>query len=149
MKCVKKIAMSEPLVDLAEKELVMSDICTILELDLYTVTIRDLTFANQYRLKMSRDDTVHAVVCWFDSYFSRLENPKILTTSIYSTPTHWQQTVFYLSTPIKMRKGEELTGSIGVTRSQTNFRDLDIKLSFHKTSGGKEESGYVQMYKLR
>jgi protein arginine N-methyltransferase 1 len=148
MSCIKDIALSEPLVDYVEKSLIMSKPCTFLELDLYKVKVADLNFSNKYELKVTKNDTVYALVCWFDAYFSRLDNPILLSTSPYGKSTHWKQTTFYLDKVIKARKGEVLKGSIAVKKSEKYFRNLDIKISFHYDDK-KEKVDYYQLYKLR
>jgi len=148
MSCIKDVALSEPLVDYVEKPLIMSKPCTFLELDLYKVKVADLNFSHKYQLEITRSDTIYALVCWFDVYFSHLDNPVILSTSPYGRPTHWKQTTFYLNKMIKAKKGEVLKGSIAVKKSEKYFRNLDIKISFHYDDK-KEKVDYYQLYKLR
>lgn len=50
----------------------------------------DVEFTAEYNLKMNFDETVHGVVAWWDSDFSRLQNPVTLSTSPYSKSTHWK-----------------------------------------------------------
>ena len=44
-----------------------------------------------------------------------------------------------------MRKGDTITGSIANRKSLTNFRELDIKISYHLN--GAQKSDLVNMYK--
>jgi len=46
-----------------------------------------------------------------------------------------------------VRKGDTITGSIANRKSLTNFRELDIKISYHLN--GAQKSDLVNMYKLR
>lgn len=48
-----------------------------------------------------------------------------------------------------MNVGDVLEGSIAVRQSKENFRELDIKISYHMefSAGGKED--FINMYKLR
>ena len=49
-----------------------------------------------------------------------------------------------------MQEGEELYGSIAVRKGTTNFRDLDIKLSFHHDPTGEmDTTNSIQLYKLK
>lgn len=80
---------------------------------------------------MNYSDNVHAFVVWFDTVFSDLKKPVTLSTSPYEKYTHWKQSVLYLDRPLRVKKGEELYGSIAVRQDRTNFRDLNIKMSFH------------------
>ncbi|MDR3546674.1 MAG: hypothetical protein P4M11_00100 [Candidatus Pacebacteria bacterium] len=148
MQCIRQAAMGEPVVDTVESRQVVSNECRVLDLDLYTATVEDLSFSHKYSVKMKKSQTVHALVGWFDATFGKLKEPIKLTTSPFFQPTHWKQTIFYLSEPINAGSGCELSGSIAVRRSKTNFRDLDIKLSYHYSD--KELTiANVQMYKLR
>ena len=148
MKCIKKVALSEPLVGLVERRHIISNTCTFLDLDLYKVKPAELDFANTYELQIIRTDTVHALVCWFDAYFSKLNNPVHLSTSPYSRSTHWQQTVLYLNDPISVVTGRKLFGTIAIRKSKVHFRDLDIKVSYHYLEPAPGVN-YTQMYKLR
>lgn len=148
MECIKKIALSEPMVDNVSKRLINSSTYTFLDIDLYKVQVKDLCFSNKYELNIIKDDTVYGIVCWFDAYFSKLKKQVLLSTSPYSRSTHWRQTIFYLNDPIVVKAGKKLTGSIAVRKSATHFRDLDIKISYHYTDA-EVPTNYVQMYKLR
>ena len=118
MSCVEDIAISEPMVDYVDKPLIISEPCLFYELDLYKATVKDLNFSHKYELKINRNDTIHAVVCWFDAYFSHLNNPVKLSTSPYGKQTHWKQVTFYLNHEIKAKQGQILNGSIAVKKSE-------------------------------
>jgi len=47
-----------------------------------------------------------------------------------------------------VEEGDILKGSIAVRKSRTNFRELDLKISYH-FDGYNEKKDFVQMYKLR
>eukprot|EP00826_Nyctotherus_ovalis_P034409 TRINITY_DN2867_c0_g1_i1.p1 TRINITY_DN2867_c0_g1~~TRINITY_DN2867_c0_g1_i1.p1 ORF type:complete len:227 (+),score=47.73 TRINITY_DN2867_c0_g1_i1:265-945(+) len=147
MRCIKEVALGEPLVDVVNSSLIVTDTCKFFEADLYTVKIEDLTFANKYKLKINRDDTVDALVCWFDAEFTRLKNPITLSTSVYSEPTHWKQTIFYLSTPASMLKDEVMEGSIAVKKSLVHPRSLDMVITY-RHEGKNSKISYKQLYRL-
>ena len=148
MECVKRMALGEPLVDMVEREQIITDTCTFFDLDLYTAKVSDLNFANKYSLKFEKTDTIHALTCWFDAYFSKLKNPVLLSTSPYSKTTHWRQVVFYLDKPISVKHGQTLSGTIAVKKSAIHFRDLDITTSYHYNDGISNVN-FKQMYKLK
>ena len=148
MGCIKKVALSEPLVDAVEPGQIISTSCKILDFDLYDVTTEDLAFAHTYSLHLTRTDTIHGLVGWFEARFTQMQEPIKLTTSPYCRLTHWKHTVFYLSQPIAAKRGGVLQGSIAVRKSTANFRDLDIKLSYHYLDTDSKID-YIQMYKLR
>ena len=108
----------------------------------------DVEFSNYYSLKSNYTDTVHALVSWFDCGFEDLTNPQILSTSPYSQYTHWKQSVFYLDKPIKVTKGDTVYGSIANRKDRKNFRELNIKISFHHENRQTSQH-HEQQYKFR
>ncbi len=148
MDCIRKVAMSEPLIDIVEPHQILSPDWKILDLDLYKVTTTQLEFAHKYSLKITKNETIHALVAWFDAHFTNLTEPVRLTTSPYCKPTHWKQTIFYLNEPINAKVGYELHGSMAVKKAVKNPRDLDVKISYHY-SDTELTIGFCQMYKLR
>jgi len=108
----------------------------------------DVEFTSKYELNMKFDETVHGVVAWWDADFSRLQNQVTLSTSPYSKSTHWKQTVFYLEQDIQAKRGDTIFGSIANRKSLKNFRELDIKISYH-INNDRIKKDSVSMYKLR
>eukprot|EP00824_Muranothrix_gubernata_P013633 TRINITY_DN2832_c0_g1_i1.p1 TRINITY_DN2832_c0_g1~~TRINITY_DN2832_c0_g1_i1.p1 ORF type:complete len:385 (-),score=59.09 TRINITY_DN2832_c0_g1_i1:72-1226(-) len=148
MSCIKQVALAEPLVDKVYSDLAITSVCTIAEFDLHTVKKEELDFSKTYCLTAKKTDNIHAICGWFDIFFNNLKNPVKFTTSPFTKDTHWKQTVFYLREPILLNEGECVKGSIAVRKSKTNFRDLDIKYSFHY-DGKNTSKHYLQMYKLK
>lgn len=109
------------------------------------ITKADLDFSNEYNLKITRDDKVHGLVAWFDVEFKNMKYPSFISTSPHKKPTHWKQVVFYTDKDFYVRKGDELYGSIAIRKSQTNFRDLDVKISYKK---GRDVD-FVNLYKFK
>ena len=66
----------------------------------------------------------------------------------YSKNTHWKQVIFYTEKDVYVEKGEVVKGSIAVRKNKTNFRELDIKISFH-LDGQNGKSDNYQLFKLR
>ena len=91
----------------------------------------DANFSVPYSLKFNMTDKVHALMAWFDTDFADLENPVTLSTSPFCQSTHWKQTVFYLDHELDVRKGDVLQGSFCTRQGKVNFRELDIKVSYH------------------
>ncbi len=147
MHCLKDVSMGEPLVDVVSKNLVISNTCTFFEADLYRVKIGELDFANKYELQFIKTDTMDGMVCWFDAHFSQLKNPITLSTSVFNKSTHWKQTLFYLQTPIHVKQGEMLRGTIAVKKSKVHFRNLDVSITFHYEDK-ESKVNYKQLYRL-
>eukprot|EP00831_Metopus_contortus_P027112 TRINITY_DN22898_c0_g1_i2.p1 TRINITY_DN22898_c0_g1~~TRINITY_DN22898_c0_g1_i2.p1 ORF type:complete len:129 (+),score=20.27 TRINITY_DN22898_c0_g1_i2:120-506(+) len=90
---------------------------------------------------------MYALVTWFDVLFSRLNSPIKFTTSPYSGSTHWKQTVFYLPEVIRANEEGTFEGVISVSRSCSNPRYLDIKITY-KYSDYQYTLANSQMFKL-
>ena len=106
--------MKEPLVDVVNSDMIMSTSCKVLDLDLVHCKREDVNFSNSYQLKMNYNDKVHGLIAWFDTPFTRLTRPNLLSTSPYKKYTHWKQVVFYTEHDLDVRMGDILEGSIAV-----------------------------------
>lgn len=151
MKCVKPNVICEPLVDKVERKAINSSQCKILELDLNTCKVSDLEFSSEYKLTFFRKDTCSGLVGWFDVEFGNLPHKVQFTTGPFGKWTHWKETIFYTNKDFLVEKGDVLKGSIAVRKSLTNFRELDVKISYHitKDEGKTEKEKWYQLYKIR
>lgn len=148
MSCIKELALVEPLVDVCEPKQVMSNSCSILDIDLYTVTKEELDFSSDFKLNVNRSDYCHALVAYFTVQFSKTHTKLGFSTGPRADYTHWKQTVFYLDKPITANLGEVMTGHIKVTRNAKNPRDIDIHItSQHEGENGSAEND--RHYRLR
>jgi len=148
MSCLTPTVMREPLVDTVSSNCVMSDSSKVLELDLCNMKPGDVEFSSEYKLNCNFTDKVHALVGWWDCEFSNVEKQVTLSTSPFRKGTHWKQTVFYLEHDIDVRSGDIIFGSIACRKSKTNFRELDIKISYHINSDLVKRD-FTNMYKIR
>lgn len=71
MSCIKKVAISEPLVDMVQRDQVISGPCLVKEIDLYTVKPEDLNFSSPFALRFNREDYFQAFVAYFAVEFTR------------------------------------------------------------------------------
>jgi protein arginine N-methyltransferase 1 len=143
MRSIQNVIQAEPIIDIVDKELVITTACKFFEIDLYKVQLKDLDFVRKYEVKSIANNTVDGLVCWFDAVFSHLENPITLSTSVDSIETHWCQTLFYLNNPIEVKKNEVVNGMIVVKKAAKNFRNLDLVITYeHKNTK------YKQLYKI-
>jgi protein arginine N-methyltransferase 1 len=147
MSCIKSWALLEPLVDVVDKGQINTDYCAVLDIDIKKVKIADLDFAAEYKLNVKRDDKVHALVAWFEVYFTKCMPTVKLSTSPYQRETHWKQTVFYLNNVLSVKRGDQIWGSIAVKKAEKNARELDVKLSYHGT-GMTVDTSKPQFYRL-
>ena len=134
MSVLTPTVMKEPLVDTVDSNMIMSDSCKILDLDLVNCDKNDVNFTAQYQLRMKYTDRCHGVVAWFDTPFSNLQRPVMLSTSPYKKYTHWKQTVFYMEHDIDVVEGDVIYGSVACRQSKSNNRELDVKISYHYDS---------------
>ncbi|KDO24020.1 protein arginine N-methyltransferase [Saprolegnia parasitica CBS 223.65] len=131
MSCIKKIAMTEPLVDTVEGDAIVSNVCPILDIDLATVKKEDLAFKSPFSVVCARKDFCHALVAYFDCAFTHCHKPIAFSTGPRAKYTHWKQTVFYLSQPLTVRAGDVIEGTLSCVPNAANPRDLDIEIDVH------------------
>lgn len=123
-------ALSEPLVDTVELKAVVTDPSLVFSIDLYTVTPADLAFSAPFRLRVCRDDFIHALIAWFDIEFTACHKPIKFSTGPHAKYTHWKQTVFYLREVLTVREGESIQGTLSSKPTEKNKRDLDVKVTY-------------------
>lgn len=148
MSTIKNIAMTEPLVDVVNSSAIISNFKPVLNLDLLTCSVEDLSFEADFKLKFTRNDFCHALVGFFECAFTQVHKPIIFSTSPSAKYTHWKQTVFYLAESLTVCAGEELEGGIVCKPNERNARDLDINIST-KFEGRYMTSNKSFLYRLR
>merc|ERR1712002_1253680 len=104
MSAIKDVALSEPLVDVVDKNQVVTDSCMMKEIDLKTVKVEDLNFNVPFNINARRNDYIHAFVVFFTVEFSPCHKRTGFSTGPESRYTHWKQTVFYLNDTITIRQ---------------------------------------------
>ena len=152
MSCLTPATFAEPIVDSIKDDPIVSTEDKFFEIDLYTVTKEDLEFSSMYEIEMTRDDSIHGIVTWFDIFFGNMAHEVKFSTGPYDKYTHWKQTIFYFEGEYKVKDGDILKGSIACKKSSENFRACDIKISYHlcpKLNDFKPENSQVVQYKLR
>jgi len=152
MSCIKKIALTEPLVDCCDPKQLISPAYPILDVDLYTVKKEELDFSSRFELKINRDDYCHAMVAYFTVQFSKTHTKMRFSTGPRHDYTHWKQTVFYFDEPMVCDNGDTITGQIHVKRNVKNPRDIDIAVTtrlMHAKNAAKKEPLKTQHYRLR
>lgn len=145
---IKDIAYGEPLVDVVEHRALASTVCPLISVDIQTVTKPELSFSKPFTLTATRDDDIHALVAYFDIYFTKCHKLISFSTGPRARYTHWKQTVFYLRPTLSLRKGEKITGTLTCTPNSRNPRDLDIEISYTCRGSQCNISG-TQKYWLR
>ncbi|GMR49126.1 hypothetical protein PMAYCL1PPCAC_19321, partial [Pristionchus mayeri] len=148
MSSIRKVAITEPLVDALRSNRVMANSYCVKEVDLYTVQILDLAWASDFTLQMKRDDYVQALVAYFTVQFSKCHKWAGFSTAPDQPSTHWKQTIFYLQDALTVKRGEELKGVFTCAPNARNERELDfkIKVSFHGKACDLEEENTYTMH---
>ncbi|EJD52811.1 S-adenosyl-L-methionine-dependent methyltransferase [Auricularia subglabra TFB-10046 SS5] len=147
--CIKDIALREPLVDTVEMKAVVSDPCQIKHIDLRTARKEDLTFDVPFKLKITRNDFVHAFLAWFDISFGCTHKPVRFSTGPHAAYTHWKQTVFYTPETLTVSEGQEIIGTLACAPNARNNRDLDISISYSiPASGATPRQSATVQYKM-
>ena len=148
MKCIKDVAISEPLVDVVEDQQICTDKHMLREVKVPDYSVEDCTFTSHFELTATRNDYIHALVAYFDTYFRTGHKENMFSTSPSVQQTHWKQTVFYLDKEITICQGEKLTGTLTCKPNAQNRRDLDITISY-KHNGKWQQSSGSMSYKMR
>ncbi|KAF1745322.1 hypothetical protein MXB_643 [Myxobolus squamalis] len=126
---MKEIAISEPLVDFVNKEAVVTTDSLVRRFDLYQVQMNDfIEFESKLVLSCRRKDFIHALVFYFTVEFTACHKPIVLYTGPEARPTHWKQTIFYLTQPIMAQQDQDLCFKTSFSQNKLNKRHLDIKI---------------------
>ncbi|XP_008558306.1 protein arginine N-methyltransferase 1 isoform X3 [Microplitis mediator] len=128
MSSIRKVAISEPLVDVVDPKQVVTNACLIKEVDLYTVTKADLDFSSPFTLQVRRNDYVQALVTFFNIEFTKCHKRVGFSTAPEVQYTHWKQTVFYFDSYMTVKRGEEIYGVFSMKPNARNYRDLDFSI---------------------
>lgn len=71
-----------------------------------------MEFSVNLEFDVHKATLMHGISGWFDSYFAGSEQTLVLSTSPYSTPTHWYQMRFLLPEPLAINKGQKVVGKM-------------------------------------
>ena len=62
MSCIKKVALQEPLVDVVDRNQVVTNSCLLKEIDIQTCTKDDIPFESPFNLQIKRNDYAQVTV---------------------------------------------------------------------------------------
>lgn len=130
----KKCAFEKPLIDKAIKpEALLSEpmVITSFELkDVHAEKPYKKTIV-KFQFKVNQDGPMHGFAAWFDvSFLGTAKENIILSTSPYHKDTHWHQDLFLFDTPVPVKKGNTIKGTIRYQRNPDLLRHLIIDLAF-------------------
>eukprot|EP00834_Sanchytrium_tribonematis_P007275 NODE_636_length_5161_cov_0.504544.p2 type:complete len:366 gc:universal NODE_636_length_5161_cov_0.504544:2446-3543(+) len=139
--CLKPIVLREPLVDTVNANAVSTKSCTMMDINLYTVTAEDLKDINlKFKIHATRNDMAHAFVVWFDTFF-QLDKEISFSTSPFAKYTHWKQSILYTKEPMALLKDDVIEGTIHIEPSKKSGRDLLISGKWDWQGAGKARMG--------
>merc|ERR1712038_612095 len=96
MSCIREVALQEPLVDVIDRNQVVTTPALIKEIDIQTCTKDDIPFDSPFTLQIKRNDYAQALVTFFNIEFTKCHKRIGFSTAPEAPYTHWKQTVFYL-----------------------------------------------------
>ncbi|GFR86495.1 protein arginine N-methyltransferase 3 [Elysia marginata] len=107
MSCMKSSVSDEVNVRLVKDDLIITEPSVIKDLDVMQCTVSELDFTCEFSLKCKADGEITALVGYFDTDFIRGCTTKVnFSTGPEATPTHWEQAVMMLPTPVTVQKGK-------------------------------------------
>ncbi|XP_055587107.1 protein arginine N-methyltransferase 1 [Uranotaenia lowii] len=131
MSSIRKVAISEPLVDVVDPKQIVTSSYLVKEIDLYVVQKKDLDFECPFHLIVKRNDFVQALITYFNVEFTKCHQKLGFSTSPEAPYTHWKQTVFYFDEYLTVKKNEEIYGMFTMKPNARNNRDLDFTIDLH------------------
>eukprot|EP00045_Choanoeca_perplexa_P012288 m.133556 g.133556 ORF g.133556 m.133556 type:complete len:349 (+) comp15952_c0_seq4:3140-4186(+) len=148
MSVIRRMAMLEPLVDTVDASQRATDHCTMIEFDMNTVTVADLSWKAPFQIRATRDDYIHALVMHFDIDFARCHKRTVFSTGAHAQYTHWKQTVFYLKEVLTVQTGEVINGTLKCWPNPNNHRDLNFELEV-EFNGELSQAKFTQDFHMR
>ncbi|VUZ47800.1 unnamed protein product [Hymenolepis diminuta] len=133
-------------VDLMDPKCIITRDSEIATLDLATVSPNELTehgVKGSFALESMGTADLRGFVIWFTVEFP---DGDILSTSPYKKPTHWQQSLLYLSETLSLVQDDVLSGEIHFTHPTEAPRDLAINIDF--VMNNSEETRVKRTYRL-
>ena len=128
MSAIRKVALTEPIVDVVDRNQVVTNNCLIKEIDIQTMKKEDIPFEAPFHLQIRRNDYIQALVTFFNIEFTHCHKRVGFSTAPEAAYTHWKQVVFYLEDYLTCSKGEEVYGVFKLKPNTRNVRDLDIEI---------------------
>lgn len=157
MSAMKEPTLNEAVVDFIEPSSVCSDVVTLKDLPLQTITIKQLDFVSKFEVVVQRDGNVNAFGGWFDTWFTRdghaipkeqqmqkVEGETFMTTSPFGEDTHWKQTTFFLEESIAVKKGDRIQGTFTCHKGTDNPRELECEIEYVFNGVSKIQNFYLQ-----
>ncbi|PSN37657.1 Protein arginine N-methyltransferase 3 [Blattella germanica] len=128
MTCLKNEVIKEATIEVIPEDKIITTACILTELDLYKCTTNSVDFTSNFNFQVTKDGLLTGLVGYFDIFFD-LPHPISFSTSPFSQPTHWKQTLFLLEEPVAVKKDDVLSGKITCQRNHKDVRSLIVTIS--------------------
>ncbi|XP_055638433.1 uncharacterized protein LOC129776673 [Toxorhynchites rutilus septentrionalis] len=129
MSCMKKEVLREATVEVCKPEHIITNANIIANFDLMEVDVNCPNFSYDFELTAKRTCKLTALVGYFDTFFELPVHVEF-STSPYTKPTHWKQTIFYVEEPIPVKEGQVITGKFICRRDPKDARSLFITIEY-------------------
>ncbi|KAJ8330390.1 Protein arginine N-methyltransferase 3 [Batrachochytrium dendrobatidis] len=134
MDLMKNGFLTDGQVDFADPKSLITDTCTLVEIDTNVVKVSDLDFESDYTMVATKTGTMHAICGWFDIEFRGNAGSGELEMEPFSTGpltkgTHWKQTMFVLDQAVDVVSGDVITGHFTGVKSPENHRDMVVTIT--------------------
>ncbi|EPB81838.1 hypothetical protein HMPREF1544_11422 [Mucor circinelloides 1006PhL] len=156
MTAMKEPVVNEAIVDFFNASSVVSDIVTLKDLPLQTITVKQLDFVSKFEVQVKRDGVVTAFGGWFDTWFTRdghsipadreaqkVDGEIFMTTGPFGQDTHWKQTSFVLETPIPVKAGDKIQGVFTCHKGTDNPRELECEIEYFVDGQSKVQNFFL------
>ncbi|GFN80895.1 protein arginine N-methyltransferase 3 [Plakobranchus ocellatus] len=133
MSCMKTSVSDEVNVRLVKEEQVVTEPAVIKDLNVMQCTVADLDFISEFSLKCLSDAEITAVVGYFDTDFNQSCSERVsFSTGPQATPTHWEQAVMMLPSPITVHAGAIINCKMIYRKHPKDSRGIIITLHIDK-----------------
>ena len=151
MSSIRKVAVSEPLVDSVDHKCLVTNNCLIKEIDIQTVKKEEIPFTSPFHLQFKRNDYLHALVAFFTVEFSHCHKRIGFSTSPEHNYTHWKQVQTKNCQKLLFKSVQRPTQSVhlfGASMTKLNVKYFVTLLRSQKKLMEPAESKLFIFYKL-
>ena len=144
----------EALTRVVDAQELAAESSTFYELDLHTVTVKDLEFCQPFEVTWKEGfQRLEGFVIWFDIFFMRARTdppPRdfdvttaqkrgivAFSTGPQSQATHWQQGVLMIQDQQDVKADDVITGHVAYRKKEGQERSIDVDVDWKVSESGK------------
>lgn len=136
---------AEPLTDTIPKRSIFTAPYLLKEFDISKLTIEDLNLHENFEIKARFDNSLDALVVYFDIMFSKGNEILSISTSPYYKETRWKQTIFYIKDNLYCRKDESIQGKFSCIRKTDKELNITVNIEFNGELSKLKSTHYYRM----